>query len=166
MQARKGSTGSAPFIHNLSARWEWVVNATPRLLYPWERAPVPIVQEAGWAPWPVWTALSPTGARIRTAQHVECSYADYAIPTPCVYCLIYIVVTRIRGLTIRGSNPGWGTIFSSSKRPPWLWSPASLQFNEISGFFPGGKAAGTWIWPLASIRGTGKHEWSYKQWRK
>ena len=32
----------------------WVVNATPRPLYPRERDPVPIVQEAGWAPGQVW----------------------------------------------------------------------------------------------------------------
>jgi hypothetical protein len=32
-----------------------VVNSTPRPLYPRERNPVPIVQEAGWAPGPVWT---------------------------------------------------------------------------------------------------------------
>ena len=44
----------------------WVVNATPRPLYPWERDPVPIVQEAVWAPGPVWTGavdVSPTGIR-------------------------------------------------------------------------------------------------------
>jgi hypothetical protein len=41
---------------NLGARWEWVVNATPRPLYPHpERGPLPIVQEAGWAPGPVCT---------------------------------------------------------------------------------------------------------------
>ena len=33
----------------------WVVNATPRPLYPRERDPVPIVEEAGWAPGSVWT---------------------------------------------------------------------------------------------------------------
>jgi hypothetical protein len=32
-----------------------MVNATPRPLYPLERDPVPIVQEAGWAQGPVWT---------------------------------------------------------------------------------------------------------------
>ena len=32
----------------------WVVNATPRPLYPRERYPVPIVEKAGWAPGPVW----------------------------------------------------------------------------------------------------------------
>ena len=30
--------------------WEWVANATSRPLYPLERAPAPIVEEAGWAP--------------------------------------------------------------------------------------------------------------------
>jgi len=32
-----------------------VVDATLRPLYPRERDPVPIVQEAGWAPGSVWT---------------------------------------------------------------------------------------------------------------
>jgi hypothetical protein len=44
----------------------WVVNSTPRPLYPRERDPVPIVYDAGWAPGPVWTAaknLAPTGIR-------------------------------------------------------------------------------------------------------
>jgi hypothetical protein len=30
-------------------RWEWADKATPRLLYPWEKEPVPIVQAARWA---------------------------------------------------------------------------------------------------------------------
>ena len=34
---------------NLGVRWGLVVNATPRPLYPRERDPVPIVQEARWA---------------------------------------------------------------------------------------------------------------------
>ena len=33
----------------------WVVSVTPRPLYPQERDTVPIVQDAGWAPGPVWT---------------------------------------------------------------------------------------------------------------
>jgi hypothetical protein len=40
---------------NLGARWWWMVNAMPRPLYPRERDPVPIVQEAEWAQGPVWT---------------------------------------------------------------------------------------------------------------
>jgi len=44
----------------------WGVSATPRLLFTPGKDPVPIVQEAGWAPKPVWTGaenLAPTGIR-------------------------------------------------------------------------------------------------------
>ena len=37
-----------------SGGW-WVINATHWPLYSWERYPVPIVEEAGLAPGPVWT---------------------------------------------------------------------------------------------------------------
>jgi hypothetical protein len=54
MKAQKGSRCIALLFFNLGARW-WVVNATPRSLYPRERDPVPIVEGAGWAPGPVRT---------------------------------------------------------------------------------------------------------------
>ena len=50
MKAQRRSRGIALF----GARWRWMVNATPRPLYPRERDPVPTVQEAGWASRPVW----------------------------------------------------------------------------------------------------------------
>jgi len=34
----------------LALRCGWVVNATPKPLYPWEKTAVPIAEEAGWAP--------------------------------------------------------------------------------------------------------------------
>ena len=58
-----------------------MVNSTPRPLYPRERDLVHIVQEAGWAPGPVWTGeenLAPT------VQHVASRYTDYAIPAHSV----------------------------------------------------------------------------------
>jgi hypothetical protein len=45
--------------------------------------PVPIVQEAGWAPEPVWIGAENhalTGFDPRTFQPVASSYTDYAIP--------------------------------------------------------------------------------------
>jgi len=42
---------------NLVARGGWMVNATPRLLYPRGRTPLPTVPENGWAPGPVWAAM-------------------------------------------------------------------------------------------------------------
>ena len=47
--------------------------------------PVPIVQEAGWAPGPVWTGaenFDNPGFDARTVQHVASLYSDWAIPAP------------------------------------------------------------------------------------
>ena len=61
----------------------WVVNATPRLLYPRGRDTIHIVQEAGWAPGQVWMGaeiLSPLEFDPRTVQIVPSRYSDYAMP--------------------------------------------------------------------------------------
>jgi hypothetical protein len=53
-----------------------VVNFTPRSLYPLEENPVPVRQESGWAPEPVWTpwrkenSLVLAGNRMPSVQHV------------------------------------------------------------------------------------------------
>jgi hypothetical protein len=56
----------------------------PGRFTPGERDPVPIVQEAGWAPGPVWTGaenLAPhRGFDPRTVQPVASRYTEYAIP--------------------------------------------------------------------------------------
>ena len=57
--------GISPFFI-LTSTLDAVVNATLRRLYPRERHPIPIVQEAGWAPGSVWTDwenVAPTGIR-------------------------------------------------------------------------------------------------------
>jgi hypothetical protein len=55
-QAMKAQRGVQVYLYtffNLRARCGLVVNDTLRPLYPQESDPVPIVQEAGWAPGPV-----------------------------------------------------------------------------------------------------------------
>jgi hypothetical protein len=43
-------------IHDLGTTWgEWAASRPGRTLPPGKGPPVPIVQEAGWAPEPVWT---------------------------------------------------------------------------------------------------------------
>jgi hypothetical protein len=76
-------------ILDLSITWgEWSVSRTSRALHPRKWAPVPIVQEAGWAPEPVWTQrLEETffaSARDRT-QIVQSDYIDWATPAPVEY---------------------------------------------------------------------------------
>jgi hypothetical protein len=56
-----------------------VVNATPRPLYPGEKDPVRIVQEAGWVRGPVWTGTEnvvPREFDPRTVQPVASRYTD------------------------------------------------------------------------------------------
>ena len=63
--AHRGSRGIALPFHD-GTRKGWVVSVTPRPLSTPGKVPVPIVQEAGWAPGPVWTGaenLVPTGIR-------------------------------------------------------------------------------------------------------
>ena len=53
-------------LFNRSTESKYVIDATPRPLYPWGKDPVPTVQGAVWAPELVWTVTenhAPTGVR-------------------------------------------------------------------------------------------------------
>ena len=53
--AQRVSRGIALLFHDRGTSRGWVVSSTPRPHFtPWKN-PVPILQEAGWAPGPVWT---------------------------------------------------------------------------------------------------------------
>jgi len=62
--AHRGSRGIALLFHDHDTRRGWGVSVTPRPLFTPRKDLVPIVQEAGWPPGPVWTGaenLTPTG---------------------------------------------------------------------------------------------------------
>jgi len=64
--ADRGSRSIALIFHDHGTKRGWEVRVTPRPLFTTGKDPVPIVQEAGWAPGPVWTGgknLAPTGIR-------------------------------------------------------------------------------------------------------
>jgi hypothetical protein len=63
------------------------------------------------------------------------------------------LVSRVTGYRMDGpgSIPGNARFFCSPQRPDWLWGPGNLLFMGIGSFFPGGKAARTWSWPLTFI---------------
>ena len=68
---------------------EWSAARPGRTLPP-GKYPVPILQEAGWAPGPVWTGgkSRPTGIRSRTVQPVVSRYTDWATrPTWVDHCI-------------------------------------------------------------------------------
>jgi len=53
--AQKVGRGIALHFHDRGTRGGWVVSSTPRPHFTPEKDPVPILQEAGWAPGPIWT---------------------------------------------------------------------------------------------------------------
>ena len=77
--AQRVGTGIALLFHDRGTRRWWVVSS----ILP----PVPILQEAEWAPGPVWRAenIVSTGIRSRTVQPVVSRYTDWATRS-CVRC--------------------------------------------------------------------------------
>jgi len=53
--AQRVGRGIALLFHDRGTRRAWVVSSTPRPQFNPGKYPVPILQEAGWAPEPVWT---------------------------------------------------------------------------------------------------------------
>ena len=79
--AHTGSRGIALLFLDHGIRREWGVSVTYRALFTPGKEPVPIVQEAGWAPGPIWTGaerLTPPGLDPRNVQPVVSRYTDYA----------------------------------------------------------------------------------------
>jgi hypothetical protein len=89
----RGSIGVAlPFLDHGTNRG-WGVSVTPRLLFTPGKDPVPIVQEAGWAPGPVWTGaenLVPTG--IQSPDCPACSQSLYQPHYPAHKFFVYYMM--------------------------------------------------------------------------
>ena len=52
--AQRVGRGIAALFHDRGTRRGWVVSSTPRPYFTHQKDPVPVLQEAGWAPGPVW----------------------------------------------------------------------------------------------------------------
>ena len=59
------------------------------------------------------------------------------------------------------SRKGQGIFSLIQKRPYRLCGPSSLLFDGYQGFFPGGKGAGEWSWPLTLHSADVTNEWMY-----
>ena len=83
--AHRESRGIAQPFHDYSTRRGWGVSITPQLLFILGKDPVPIVQEAGWAPGPVWTGaenLAFTGIRSPDRPALSQSIYQLSYPDP------------------------------------------------------------------------------------
>ena len=87
--AHRGSRGIALHFHGHGTRRGWGVSVTPWLLFTPGKDPVPTVQEAGWAPRPVWTGaenLAPTG--IWSPDHPARSQLVYRLSYRAHFCVL------------------------------------------------------------------------------
>ena len=78
--AHKGSRGLTLLFLEHGTRREWGVSVTSRSLFTPGKDPVPTVQEAEWAPGPVWIGaenFAPNG--IRSPDHPACSLSLYRL---------------------------------------------------------------------------------------
>jgi hypothetical protein len=67
---------SCSFLTSALEGGEWSASRPGRALPPGKEPPVPSVQEAGWAPEPVWTQRSSVGDRTPSVQSVVRHYTD------------------------------------------------------------------------------------------
>ena len=145
--AHRGSRSIALLFLDHGTWRGWRLGVTPRPLFTSEKDPVPIVQEAGWAPGPVWTGaenLSPQpGFDPRTVRPVASRYTDYAArPTNrhTVYRLHNgnrLLIGLGYGLGGPGLESRYGQEFipiSETSRPdPW---PTQPPMQWVPGFLP------------------------------
>ena len=116
--ARRVGRGIALLFHDRGTRRGWVASSTPRPHFTPGKDPVPIVQEAGWAPGPVWTGGK---SRPHLDSIPDCpSRSSVAIPTELPGPqMIYISSNNVR-------HPG-----TKNFTPPHYTSPnyTSLHFT-------------------------------------
>ena len=113
--AHRGSRGIALPFHDHGTRRGWGVSVTSRLLFTSGKNLVPIVEEAGWAPGPVWTGvenLAPTG--IWSPDRPAHSHLLYQLSYPAHPAIVITILTHLH--TVKFFCLQWIWITSQSYR--------------------------------------------------
>jgi len=88
--AQRVGRGIALLFHDRDTRRGWVVSSTPRPHFTPGKVPVPIVQEAGWAPGTLWTSGKSLPYRNSIPDRPARSQSLYRLsyrPTLPLYCI-------------------------------------------------------------------------------
>ena len=105
--------GIALLFHDCGTRRRWVVSSTPRPHFTPRKDPVPILQEAGWAPGPVWTGEKSRPHRDSIPDHPARSQSLYRLSYRAHTLLIDIVnkiwrtSCEVQCFVIRIPSTGW-----------------------------------------------------------
>ena len=90
--AQRVGRGIAPLFHDRGTRRGWVVSSTPRSHFTPGKDPVLILQEAGWAPGPVWTGGKSYPHRDSIPDRPALSQSLYRLSYPALLIYIYIYI--------------------------------------------------------------------------
>jgi len=106
--AQRVGRGIALLFHDRGTRRGWVVSVTPRPQFTHGKDPVPILQEAGWAPGPVWTGGKSRSQRDSIPYRPARSQSLYRLSYPvlttrCNIRKFYMVLT-LRLCVLYGSQ--------------------------------------------------------------
>jgi len=133
--------GIVLLFHDSGTRRGWVVCSTPRPHFTPGKDPVPIWQEAGWAPGPVWMSaenLSSTGIRSWTVQPIVsrkkgvrngitwCSQLVEVVTGDAVVQLIIRAIDHT--MDVLWQNHGKGSYINLGTN--WMWSSSHFCFSS------------------------------------
>jgi len=153
--AQRVGRGIAVLFRDRGTRRGWVVSSTPRPHFIPGKDPVPILQEAGWAPGPVWRGGKSSPLRDSIPDRPARSHSLYRLSYRAllylyIYIYIYIkvnwsgcrpgVAQRVgRGIALlfrdRGTRRGW--VVSSTPRPYFTPEKDPVPIVQEAGWAPG-----------------------------
>jgi len=158
--AQRVGRGIALLFHDRGTRRGWVISSTPRPHFNSGKDPVPISQEVGWAPGPVWTggksrphrdSIPDLPARSSVAiptelpsPHgkltlVEVKKVKCTLVQALRVCRVRTTPRGSRGIALlflyRDSRRGWGV--SITPRPLFTPGKDTIPILQEAGWFPG-----------------------------
>jgi len=87
--AQRVGRGIALLFHDHGTRRGWVVSSTPRPHFTPRKDPIPVLQEAGWAPGWVWSGGKSRPHRDSILDHPACSQSLYRWSYPAHNSLLF-----------------------------------------------------------------------------
>ena len=104
--AQRVGRGIALLYHDRSTRRGWVVSSTPRPHFIPGKDPVPILQETGWAPGPVWTGEKSRPHRDSIPDRPARSSVAKGLSYRAYFCLItvFLILSSLEIRTDRRQN--------------------------------------------------------------
>jgi len=129
--AQRVGRGIALLFHDRGTRRGWVVSSTPRAHFTPGKDPVPILQEAGWTPGPVWTGGKSRPHRDSIPDRPARSQSLYRLSYPAHTRYFYRQQLTKQLRSTKSSTIIWQhcTLVSSGSFPVVFNVPSLLSFK-------------------------------------